>query len=81
MERAERTMGSWAAEPCENGEVSGEGETSFQVTPSTSNSFIEAAQLLIFLDQAGEIKGAIKGRDEIKRTALHACRKKHLQSL
>lgn len=45
------------------------------------NSHIGMTELLIFPDYLGEIKGAIKGRDEIRRTALHTCRKKHLQSL
>ncbi len=80
MERAERTIGSWDAEPCGN-EVSA-GETTAQVTARQQRAgHIGMTELLIFLDYLGEIKGAIKGRDEIRKAALHRCRKKHLQSL
>lgn len=80
MERAERTIGSWDADPCGNEKVSA-GETAAQAARQQRASHIGMTELLIFLDYLGEIKGAIKGRDEIRKVALHRCRKKHLQSL
>lgn len=55
------------------------GETAAQVTAEPRGaSHIGVKELLIFLDYFGEIKGAIKGRDEIRQAALHRRRTKHL---
>ena len=81
MERAERTIGSCAAEPWGNEKIS-VGETTAQVAAEQPGaSHIGLTELLIFFDYLGEIKGAIKGRDEIRKAALHRRRKKHLKSL
>lgn len=81
MERADCTIGSCAAEPCGNEKISA-GETTTQVrAQQLRGGHIGMTELLIFLDYLGKIKGVIKGRDEIRKAALHRCRKKHLRSL
>lgn len=81
MERAERTIGSCDAEPCGNEKIC-VGKTTAQVAARRRRaSLIGLTELLIFLDYLREIKGAIKGRVEIRKAALHRRRKKHLQSL
>lgn len=77
MERAERTIGSCAAEPCGNEKI-GAGETTGNCSTAKNTHWYE---LLKFLDYLGEIKGTIKGSDKIRKAALHRCRTKHLQSL
>lgn len=69
MERAERTIGSCATEPWRHERICVSESTAQVEQPAASH--VALTELLIFSDYLGEIKRAIKWRDEIRKAALH----------